>query len=113
MEKFSEELGLSVSFHKANPLAASEPPVPEFDTRTVVLERGSVHGEGHYPLRCDIVLDQDVAVPLRTGAVLRADVFRPAGEEPVPVILVYTPYCKRGGVLEHSRQRHQLRRSGE
>lgn len=97
MEKFNEELGLSVSFHKANPLAASEPPVPELDTKTLVLERGSVHGEGHYPLPCDIVVDQDIAVPLRTGAVLRADVFRPAGDGPVPVILVYTPYCKRGG----------------
>ena len=54
MEKFSEELGLYVRFRKANPLSASEPPVPDLDTRTPLLEKGSVHAEGAYPLPCDI-----------------------------------------------------------
>lgn len=97
MEKFFEELGLDVSFCKANPLSASEPPVPDLCTQTVLLAKGSVHAEGAYPLPCDIVMEQDVAVPLRDGTVLWADVYRPVTEEPVPVILAYTPYCKRSG----------------
>jgi uncharacterized protein len=97
MEKFFEVLGLDVRFRKANPLSASEPPVPDLDTRTVQLEKGSVHAEGAYPLPCDIVMERDVAVPLRDGTVLWADVYRPATEEPVPVVLAYTPYSKRGG----------------
>lgn len=97
MKKFVAELGVDVSFGKAHPLSESDPPVPDLDTRTVLLEKGSVHGEGAYPLPCDIRVDQDVAVPLRDGTVLRADVYRPATDQPVPVIVVYTPYCKRGG----------------
>ncbi|MEH0574489.1 CocE/NonD family hydrolase [Streptomyces sp. B21-108] len=97
MEKYSEELGPTLSFRKANPLSASEPPVPALDTRTVVLEKGSVHDEGAYPLPCNILLEHDVAVTLPDGTVLYADIYRPTGDERVPVILVYTPYCKRGG----------------
>ncbi|WP_328836969.1 CocE/NonD family hydrolase [Streptomyces europaeiscabiei] len=97
MEKFDDELGLAVAFRPANPLADSDPPLPPLHERTVLLEKGSVHAEGAYPLPCDIVVDQDVPIPLRTGAVLRGDVYRPATSDPAPVILVYTPYGKRDG----------------
>ncbi|MEI4271176.1 CocE/NonD family hydrolase [Klenkia sp. LSe6-5] len=97
MDKFSEHLGLAVSFRPANPLSESVPAVPDIDTRTFVLERGSVHGEGAYALPCDIVVDQDTPVTLRDGTVLWADVFRPATDDQVPVVLVYTCYSKRGG----------------
>jgi hypothetical protein len=50
MGKYSEKLGLSVSFHTANQLSASVPLVPGVDSRTVLLEKGSVHAEGVYPL---------------------------------------------------------------
>ena len=96
-EEFFEQFGVHVRFRKANPLSASEPPIPEPGTRTVTLEKGSVQDEGAYPLPCDIVVDQDVAVSLRDGTVLWADVYRPVAEEAVPVILAYTPYAKRGG----------------
>jgi hypothetical protein len=39
-------------------------------------------------------IDWDVAVPMEDGVVLRADVFRPIGEAPVPAILSYGPYAK-------------------
>lgn len=97
MEKFNEHLGLYVSYRKANPLVASDPPVPEIDSRTVRLERGTTQEAGAYALPCSILVHQDVAVPLRDGTVLRADVYRPDIAGPVPVILAYTPYCKRGG----------------
>jgi len=97
MEKFNEELGLNVSYRKANPLAISEPPVPEIERRTVRLAQGTVCEDGAYPLPCSVLVDQDAAVPLRNGTVLRADIYRPDITDPVPVILAYTPYCKRGG----------------
>lgn len=84
-------------FIPANPLADSDPPVPPLDPRTLVLEAGSVHHEGARPLDTAILLEQDAAVTLRDGTVLRADVYRPTDEEPVPAIVVYTPYGKRGG----------------
>jgi putative CocE/NonD family hydrolase len=39
-------------------------------------------------------IEYDVPVPMRDGAVLRADVYRPIGEGPWPVIVVRTPYGK-------------------
>jgi putative CocE/NonD family hydrolase len=50
-----------------------------------------------------IVVDRDVPVPMRDGAVLRADVYRPDGARDCPLLLERTPYDKkargRPGVL--------------
>ncbi len=37
---------------------------------------------------------QDVAIPMRDGVVLRADIYRPSGDDPFPVLLYRTPYNK-------------------
>jgi putative CocE/NonD family hydrolase len=39
-----------------------------------------------------LVVDRDVAVPMRDGVVLRADVYRPATDNPVPAVVNRTPY---------------------
>jgi len=41
-----------------------------------------------------VVVDKNVAVPMRDGAVLRADVYRPAGTGRHPVLMQRTPYNK-------------------
>jgi uncharacterized protein len=41
-----------------------------------------------------ILVEKDVAVPMRDGARLMADVFRPKGGERVPAILNLGPYQK-------------------
>src|SRR3954471_10022787 len=50
-----------------------------------------------------IVVERDVPVPMRDGATLRADVYRPDGGIHCPVVLERTPYDKkargRPGVL--------------
>lgn len=40
------------------------------------------------------VLERDVAVPMRDGSMLRADVYRPPGAGPFPVLVFRTPYGK-------------------
>jgi putative CocE/NonD family hydrolase len=40
----------------------------------------------------------EVAIPMRDGVVLVADVYRPAGEGRHPVVLLRTPYSRRAGV---------------
>jgi putative CocE/NonD family hydrolase len=40
------------------------------------------------------VVERNVAVPMRDGVVLRADVWRPAGAGPFPVLVYRTPYDK-------------------
>ncbi len=81
----------------ANPLEQSMPPVAPLEPRSALLQKGTTQREGAYPLPCDIAVDYDAAIPVRTGATLYADIFRPVGTEPVPAIVVYTPYAKRGG----------------
>ena len=41
------------------------------------------------------VIENDVGVRMRDGVLLRADIFRPAGDGPFPVLVYRTPYGKR------------------
>jgi uncharacterized protein len=41
-----------------------------------------------------VTIEYDVPVPMRDGVVLRADVYRPDGDGPWPVIVARTPYSK-------------------
>lgn len=42
------------------------------------------------------IVETDVEVKMRDGTILRADVFRPRGEGPYPVLVHRTPYGKKG-----------------
>ena len=42
----------------------------------------------------DAIVERNVETLMRDGVILRADVYRPATDEPVPVLLVRTPYNK-------------------
>src|SRR5262245_1022189 len=42
----------------------------------------------------EVVIDRGVAIPMRDGVELSADIYRPAGLESAPVILLRTPYKK-------------------
>jgi putative CocE/NonD family hydrolase len=42
----------------------------------------------------ELAVEHDLEVPMPDGAVLKADVYRPAGEGPFPVVFVRTPYVK-------------------
>jgi len=44
----------------------------------------------------EVHVDRDVAVPMRDGVILRADVHRPDRGGPYPVLLLRTPYGKTG-----------------
>ena len=45
-----------------------------------------------------MVMDRAVEVPMRDGTILRADVWRPAGEGPFPALLMRTPYDRTQAV---------------
>jgi putative CocE/NonD family hydrolase len=44
-----------------------------------------------------VAIDYDVAVPMRDGVLLRADVLRPAGGDRWPVVMIRTPYDRQLG----------------
>ncbi len=47
-----------------------------------------------------VVTERDVAVPMRDGVVLRANVFRPDRGGPYPVLVLRTPYGKPSGGMD-------------
>jgi predicted acyl esterase len=48
-----------------------------------------------------MLVERNVAVPMRDGIRLFADVFRPVDEKPAPVVMVWTPYGKhQNGALD-------------
>jgi len=51
----------------------------------------------------DTVFERDIVIPLRDGVKLRADIFRPRQEKPVPAILAWSPYGKSGVGLFYPR----------
>jgi putative CocE/NonD family hydrolase len=48
------------------------------------------------------VHERDVAVPMRDGVVLKADVLRPAGAGPFPVLVYRTPYGKHDALKDYT-----------
>ncbi|HEV7449961.1 MAG TPA: CocE/NonD family hydrolase [Pseudonocardiaceae bacterium] len=52
---------------------------------------------------CAVTKTANVAVPMRDGTTLRADVYRPTMSQPVPVILVRTQYGKEAAQVQPSR----------
>lgn len=88
---------MEVLYRKANPLSQSKPPIPEKNTRIKLYKKDEVCRKGAMPLPIDIECMEDVEIELRDGVKLYGDVYRKKGDGPVPIILVYTPYSKRGG----------------
>jgi uncharacterized protein len=54
--------------------------------------------------------DHDVAVPMRDGVVLRADVLRPRGDGRFPVLVYRTPYGKEFALKDYTTFRHAVER---
>ncbi len=53
-------------------------------------------------------MEKDVAVPMRDGVTLRADVLRPRGAGGFPVLVYRTPYGKEPTLEEYSTFRHAV-----
>jgi uncharacterized protein len=61
---------------------------------STALPSGFRYQRGALPLPCDITWDKDVPLTMRDGIIIRADVFRPAVESPVPAVVNWAPYGK-------------------
>ncbi len=56
----------------------------------------------------DFVVEKDVAVPMRDGVLLRADVLRPRGQGAFPVLVYRTPYGKEPALEDYTTFRHAV-----
>jgi len=75
-----------------------------FTTAVLVLAQNSTNAGPH------TVLEKNVAVPMRDGVILRADVLRPAGDGKFPVLVYRTPYGKDAAQREYTRFEHAVSR---
>ncbi len=76
---------------------------PGFQPETIMLKAGWVKSAGSKALPCDVLFARDVAISLRDGVTIYADIFRPVGGADVPAIAAWSPYGKQGGFedLDH------------
>ena len=58
----------------------------------------------------DYLIEKNVAVPMRDGTVLRADLLRPKSNGPFPVLVYRTPYGKEAALKEYTTFRHAVER---
>ena len=67
---------------------------------------------GQLPARPETtwVREHDVAVPMRDGVLLRADVWRPQGNGPFPVLVYRTPYGKTAAQTDYTTFRKAVER---
>ena len=94
------------------------PATPAPSTAAIELKPITPHGTMAAPGRTmstnelDLVVTRDVAVPMRDGTLLRADIFRPSNstESPAPTILVRTTYDKQRA--QDTRDAERFARSG-
>jgi len=61
-----------------------------------VLSKGHVKEKGYRPLPLDILFEHNQEFKTRDGITLRADIFRPVGDEKVPALVQWSPYGKTG-----------------
>ena len=57
--------------------------------------RGHVLDTQHHPTVKEmpaVIIERDVTIPMEDGLSLRADVFRPDDQMPVPVVMTLGPY---------------------
>lgn len=60
-------------------------------------ERGAAPPRYRSTVADGMIIERDVAVPVRGGVTVYADVFRPAGERPAPPLIAWSPYGKHAG----------------
>ena len=92
---------IEVAFRKAQPLDTQNFGIElqttskiEYKPGTTILKKGTSFFKDSVRLPCDIRWERDVAVKMRDGTTLYADIFRPGGDVKIPAILSWSPYGK-------------------
>lgn len=84
----------------------------EYGPSKKVLPKGWQREPDRLALKEDLIWEKDVAVTLRDGVKLRADVFRPAKYDgkPLPALLPWSPYGKTGSGKSDASQMDSVNR---
>ncbi|KEF51222.1 uncharacterized protein A1O9_12725 [Exophiala aquamarina CBS 119918] len=85
---------------KSTPVGIAEKPTSQyngFSPSKILLPRGHKLTDSNRSFPVDTIWERDIAITMRDGVKLYADVFRPSNESlRVPAIMVWSPYGKTG-----------------
>ena len=88
---------IPVLYCKSNPINTPGNSYKGFKPSRTILDKGFQKAKGLRPFPVDTIWERDVKIPMRDGAILYADVFRPADSSiKVPAIIPWSPYGKNG-----------------
>ncbi|KAL1645323.1 hypothetical protein SLS61_008393 [Didymella pomorum] len=93
----AEFKGVQVPLDKINPPTIGNGGYAGFNPRSEVLQAGWKydHPDAH-PLTSDILVEHDVAITMRDGARLYADIYRPPNtDDKVPALIMWSPFGKK------------------
>jgi uncharacterized protein len=86
---------IEILYAAQRPLTDPGSGYPGLQPGETILPKGYVYEPGRRPFSTDTICDRDVAIKLRDGTIIYADVYRPVGTEKVPAIVSYGPAGKR------------------
>ena len=95
----------NTAYYPVSPVTDPASGYPGFSPGITLLPKGYTEQEGRLPFACDTLCMRDQAITLRDGTVIYADIYRPAGDQPVPAILAWGPAGKRGRNLAQALNR--------
>ncbi|KAH7333424.1 Alpha/Beta hydrolase protein [Rhexocercosporidium sp. MPI-PUGE-AT-0058] len=72
----------------------------DLNPHSEVLPKGWSQQPNTRPLTCEIFVQHDVALHMRDGITLYADVYRPTSSEKVPAVLCWSPFGKKFNGIE-------------
>jgi hypothetical protein len=78
-----------IQYRYLPPLNAEGSNYPGFKPGETVLPKGYTYQPGRLPLKTNMIFDRDVAIKMRDGITIYADIYRPVGKEKVPAIICY------------------------
>src|SRR4051794_29655454 len=74
---------------------------PDPEPRSRLLLKGHRRTAQNRDLGANTIWDQEVPLVMRDGTILRADVFRPEGDDKFPAIVAWSPYGNSGRGFFH------------
>ena len=91
-----KQIAKNVCKRPAKPVDDPKAGYKGFSRSSTTIKKGTCCQKGAMPLPCDIIADKNVALKMRDGVTIYADVFRPVTNEKIPAIVNYSPYGKGG-----------------
>ncbi len=85
---------IEVIYSPIDPVTDPRAGYPGLKRETLLLKKGSCRYEDSAPLPCDMILEKDVAIKLRDGATVYANIYKPVTDEKLPVIIGWGPTGK-------------------